>query len=298
MDTDARSFCQRLITAESLAVKLAPPPRHVLSADHETTGPALRLSGPGRPPELAIAHARRVKVPPAVGMSDPVQRGRILHALANHELQAVELFAWAVLAFPETPRPFRRGLLAILGDEQRHCQLYLDCLAPLGVRFGDYPVTGHFWNKIEDVQGPLDFVCTMGLTFENANLDFALEYAREAEKAGDSLTCEALHQVHVDEIRHVRFAWRWLKELPWERPEGQSGPADSSARDPADDSEREPDRDSLWDKYLAHIQFPLGPARARGKSMDRASREAAGLDDEFIQRLETTTPTRPSGAPR
>jgi len=36
------------------------------------------------------------------------------HALANHELQAIELFAWAVLAFPDTPIAFRRGLIAIL----------------------------------------------------------------------------------------------------------------------------------------------------------------------------------------
>jgi IS4 transposase len=27
-------------------------------------------------------------------MRDPAQRARILHALANHELQAAELFAW------------------------------------------------------------------------------------------------------------------------------------------------------------------------------------------------------------
>ena len=30
-------------------------------------------------------------------MRDPAQRARILHALANHELQAIELFAWALL---------------------------------------------------------------------------------------------------------------------------------------------------------------------------------------------------------
>jgi len=30
-----------------------------------------------------------------------MQRALILHALANHELQAIELFAWALLAFTD-----------------------------------------------------------------------------------------------------------------------------------------------------------------------------------------------------
>ena len=45
----------------------------------------------------------------------------------------------------------------------------------------------------------------MGLTFENANLDFAGDYARAARACGDVATADALDQVHADEIRHVHF---------------------------------------------------------------------------------------------
>src|SRR2546430_2292140 len=79
---------------------------------------AIRIAAPGRPTELAIVAGRQARVPPVAGMRDPAQRARILHALANHELQAIELFAWAVLAYPDTPVAFRRGLVAILADEQ------------------------------------------------------------------------------------------------------------------------------------------------------------------------------------
>ena len=65
--------------------------------------PELRLAAPGRPAELAIVPGRHARVPPLAGMRDPAQRARILHALANHELQAIELFAWAVLAYPDAP---------------------------------------------------------------------------------------------------------------------------------------------------------------------------------------------------
>lgn len=261
-----------IVEGRTLAAKLAPLPPGV--AD-DLGAPPRRPSAPGRPPELAIVPARTpaAKVPPVAGMRDPAQRARILHALANHELQAVELFAWALLAFPDAPARFRRGLAAILGDEQRHMQLYVGRLEALGHRFGDFPVTGHFWNHLDQMKDPRGFVCVMGLTFENANLDFARDYARAARAAGDPDTARVLDQVHADEIRHVRFAWRWLET--W-RGRDRSG----------------------WHAYRETLRPPLGPARARGRTLCRESRRAAGLDDEFVDGLAALEGRRPGGAPR
>lgn len=264
-------YARALVLADTLDGKLVPP-GHRLERAVPTPEPE-RLCAPGRPDELRIRPAREVKVPKKAAMANRDQRGRILHALANHELQAVELFAWAVLAFPDMAPGFHNGLLAIIADEQRHMQLYLACMEPLGVRFGDLPVTGHFWNKIAAVETPLQFVCTMGLTFENANLDFANEYAEYARAGGDQAAADALAVVHQDEIRHVRFAWKWLHKLK---------PAEVSA----------------WDAYVANITWPLSPERARGKTFDADSRVAAGLSPEFIERLAAVIPKRPSGAPR
>lgn len=266
---ELRERARRIVEATSLEDKLAPlPPR----LDDSRPGPALRIASPGRPPGLEIASARSVRVPPPAGMRDPAQRVRILHALANHELQAVELFAWALLAFPDAPRLFRRGLAAILGDEQRHFRLYQERLHAHGHRFGDFAVTGHFWNHLGQISSPLAFACIMGLTFENANLDFAQDYARAALAAGDRATAEALARVHRDEIRHVRFAWRWL-----ERWRGEA---------------------AAWEVYRASMAPPLGPARARGRDLCAESRRAAGFDADFIARLAAVEPKRPSGAPR
>jgi len=271
----ARSFAERIVTSDTLAGKLEPPPA-LDDAAFEPRGPEdlapRRIAAPGRPANLPIVPGRQARVPPVAGMRDPSQRARILHALANHELQAIELFAWAVLAFPDTPIAFRRGLLAILADEQRHLGLYLDRLAAHGVAFGDQPVTGHFWNKLDHFAGPCELVCAMNLTFENANLDFAGDYAIAARAAGDRATAEALDQVHADEIRHVHFGWVWLRRF--------TGEADP------------------WQAYLAHVKPPLGPHRARGARFDREARERAGLDAAFIAALEAIAPTRPSGEPR
>jgi uncharacterized ferritin-like protein (DUF455 family) len=222
-------------------------------------GPPQLLAAPGRPATLTIVPARAARVPPLAGMRDPAQRARILHALANHELQAIELFAWALLAFPQAPAAFRRGLVAILADEQRHCALYLDRLAAHGVSFGDHPVSGHFWNKLDHLTSPLSFVCAMGLTFEAANLDFAGDYANAARACGDDDTAAVIDRIHADEIRHVGFGWRWLRRLSGD--------------------------DDPWRAYLAHVQFPLGPRRARGPRLDREARRRAGLSDAFIDQV-------------
>jgi uncharacterized ferritin-like protein (DUF455 family) len=278
-----RDYAEAIVTSGSLDGKLVPPPPaaelgELAERDGAPDAPPVRIAAPGRPANLAIVPGRHARVPPIGGMRDPGQRARILHALANHELQAIELFAWAVLAFPAAPPAFHRGLLAILADEQRHLALYRDRLAAHGVGFGDHPVTGHFWNKLDHLTGPCEFVCAMNLTFENANLDFAGEYAAAARAAGDPATAAALDQVHADEIRHVHFGWVWLRRFT------AGGDGDRSG--------------DAWQAYLAHVRPPLGPARARGTRFDREARRRAGFDEAFIAALEAIAPTRPSGQPR
>lgn len=267
-----RRYALRVVLGTALADKMAPPPEGLELAD---PGEPLIVTAPGRPAELPIVAGRAGRVPPIAGMKDRVQRARILHALANHELQAIELFAWALLAFPQAPEPFRRGLLAIIADEQRHLGLYLDRLAAHRGRFGDHPVTGHFWNKLDHFRTPLRFCCAMGLTFENANLDFAMEYAIAARAAGDEETARVLEVVHEDEISHVRFGWVWMHKLA----------------EPSDASES-------WKLYAANLEWPLSPARARGKTFSAEARRRAGIDEEFIRALEHVEALQPSGQRR
>src|SRR5262245_55942813 len=97
---ELRAYAEAVVRGPALADKLAPPPADLTD---RAPGSPLRLDAPGRTAELAIVAARGARVPPIAGMRDPAQRARILHALWNHELQAVELFAWALLAFPAAP---------------------------------------------------------------------------------------------------------------------------------------------------------------------------------------------------
>lgn len=255
---EIRDFARRIVESPSLLVKLTPPQEELTD---ETPGPPLRPRWPRRPPELEIAR-EPVRMPSVHGLGDPDQRLRILHSLANHELQAAELFAWALLAFPDTPPDFRRGLLKILQDEQRHTRMYIARLEAHGGRFGDHPVSGYFWSKVEDIHTPLDFICAMSLTFENANLDHTTESAAAARAGRDAKTAAVIDQIHCDEIEHVRFGWKWLQIFKG-------------------------DDESSWEAYARSLHWPLRPEKARARRFHPEGRRTAGLDEDFIRRLKT-----------
>ncbi len=256
---EIREYATSIVCGKTLAEKLTRRPEGLTDLDPGPPQPNLR---PARPAELQIIPAIEAPpVPRLPGISNPQQRHRILHAFANHEFQAVELFAWALLAFPDAPSKFRQGVLGILADEQKHFRMYEKRLLDLGVRFGDQPVTGYFWNKIDTVRSPLGFVCAMSLTFENANLDHTENYSREARKGGDESTAVLLEKIQIDEIEHVRFGYKWLMEF------------------------KDPDS-TPWDTYTQNVTWPIRPALARGSIFHEKGRKLAGLHPDFIALLE------------
>lgn len=263
-----REITEAIVLSEDIEFKLAALPDGL---DDSEPGTPLRIENPGRPPNLQIRPISECRVPSVEGYHDPSQRPRILHSFANHELQAVELFAWALRAFPDAPAEYRSGLLEILGEEQRHTRMYIARLRSLGGEIGDYPVSGYFWNKIPQITTALRFVCAMSLTFENANLDHTSESAAEILKAGDAKTASIVEQVHNDEVGHVRFGWQWLGKL------------------------KEPGQ-TMWEAYCENATWPLRPALGLGRVFYPAGRVEAGMDPGFIRRLEKSRENdRPGG---
>ena len=250
-------FAARVLHSPNLEQKLSPPGDNLTDSKPFCGEVAIK---PGRPENLTISPHNQVRIPPLTGLRDPAQKARILHACVNHELQATELYAWAILAFGDAPQMFRKGLQAILLDEQRHTKMYIARMKTLGIALGDYPVTGYFWNKVETFTTPLGFVCAMALTFENANLDHTIDFAEAARQADDSKTAALVDVIHCDEIRHVHFGWKWLQYF------------------------KQP-QETMWEAYCANVSWPLRPLLAKGKNFYREGREKAGLEPEFIRLL-------------
>jgi uncharacterized ferritin-like protein (DUF455 family) len=256
---ELRNFAERVLLSDTLDAKLA----RVKEAftDH-APGAALRVEQPVRPANLQFAPRRTAPaMPHPETFTDPHRRAVAHHILANHELQALEVMAWALLAFPEAPPEFRLGMARIMQDEQRHTQMHLERAAALGLAFGDLPVNCYIWKKAQQFACVLDYLAGLPLTFEGRNLDHTLEFAEHFERAGDAKSAAVMRQIHKDEIEHVAFGYDWLKRL-------------------------KPGSSSTWQAYVNHLHWPLRPEKAVGDAFHRQPREAAGLDAAFIDELQ------------
>jgi hypothetical protein len=177
-------------------------------------------------------------------------------------LLAAELMALALLKFPKAPAAFRLGLAETLREEQRHTRWYLARMRECGVEFGQYPLSGYFWDAVSPMESPLDYVSRLSLTFEQANLDYARHYSRILAEAGDAKSASILRKIYEDEIQHVGYGLHWFRQ--W--------------KDPSE---------SDWGALQKRLPFPLSPSRAKGNrtGFNEEGRRAAGFDEDYIRRL-------------
>jgi uncharacterized ferritin-like protein (DUF455 family) len=244
------------VSTTSLAHKLAPPP---VPAAFEPSPPPRRITAPGRPPELVVG----VRAVRTRGAGSPEARARALHTFFHHELQAAELMLWALLAFPETPREMKQGLVRIALDEVRHMGLYAGALERLGHRIGDFPVRDWFWARVPACESPASFLAVMGLGLESANLERGAAWAARFRAAGDEAGARVQEQVVREELAHVRFGVKWFAHF--------TGGVDFEA----------------WRRALP---APLTPLLLRGQPLDRAARARAGQPEAFVDALAAWEP--------
>ena len=256
---ELREFAEQILFATTLEEKLRRP----ANITDERPGDAIVApAAPGRPALLRFKTkaAARSEFPAVTALEQEHERGRLLHFFANHELLATELMALVLLRFPNAPAAFRRGVLQTLADEQEHTRWYIERMAQSGIQFGELPVSGYFWRAISVMENPIDYVAGLSLTFEQANLDFARQFAQKFEEVGDRVTAQLLEKIYRDEIAHVAYGLKWFRR--WKNP-----------------------NESDWEAFCHQLKFPLSPRRAKGVVLNVEGRRAAGLDPQFISEL-------------
>jgi len=202
---------------------------------------------------------RSAKTPRPGALRRPQARALLCHVFLHHELQAAELLCWALLAFPDTPREFRAGLVAIARDELAHAELYREHLARLGAALEDFPVRDWFWERVPSCERPEEFCALFGMGLEGANLDHASAWAERFRAAGDEAGAAIQERIAREEVAHVRFALHWFEH--W-----------TAGVD--------------FERWRGALPAPLTPVLFRGKSVARELRRRAGMSAEFVDALE------------
>jgi uncharacterized ferritin-like protein (DUF455 family) len=255
---ELRELAIQILSSDTLEGKLANPGEWT---DH-IPGPAIKWEEPSRPPGMGFS--RRIKedkLPPFHEHHAAEKRAICLHRFAGHELLAVEIMAFTLLAFPDAPPSFRLGLAHTLREEQGHVRLYMKHMERLGIQFGDLPLYKHFWKHTPYIQSPMHYVSMMSLTFEMANLDFASMYGKSFTHFEDQESAQLMAKILKDEMTHVKFGWCWLKRF----------------------KETQQTEWDAWKNILASTL--LTPKRAKGFFVHEEPRRQAGIPSDWIIKL-------------
>lgn len=255
---EVREWATRILSADTLEEKLLTPPGPLTDFD---PGPPQFWKEPVRPPGMQFQRrSKKEKLPPLQTLSAKDNRALCLHRFAGHELLAVEIMAHALVAFPEAPSHFRKGVVNTLKEEQYHVRLYIERMRSFGLEFGTLPLYRHFWSHVPFLTSPIRYISVMSLTFEMANLDFAPLYGQAFAQAGDTESALLMGQILEDEIKHVSFGWHWLQRLK------------SPTMLP-------------WEAWTQNLPPRISPDRASGFNLLEEPRKQAGLPQEWIENL-------------
>lgn len=250
---EAKELALKILSSETIADKITTPD---IITDL-SPGEPLFWQEPARASELKFNRRSKKDKLPKTDFTKDENRIMCLHRFAGHELLAVEIMAYALLAFPNAPKTFRKGLIHTLLEEQEHVRLYQHALSHYNVKLGDMPLYKHFWRLTPFMTDESKYVSIVSLTLEMANLDFAPFYGSQFEKAGDTDSSDLMKRIYADEIKHVAFGYGWLKKFK--------------------------DHDLLpHQQWLKNLPELVEPRRAKGPIFNTEGRKKAGLNDEFI----------------
>lgn len=266
---ELQSFAERILLSPSIEAKLEPLNGPVEDRD---PGLAVRIETPARPENLRFAAPRTTpSMPHPLALGEEYKRAVAHHIMANHELQALEVMAWVLLAFPEAPADFRVGLARVMADEQRHTRMHMERALRLGLEFGQLPVNCYIWKQTRSFETLLDYIAVLPLVFEARNLDHTLELEKAFLTVGDPRSAALMRRIHEDEIEHVAFGLHWLRAL------------------------KQP-TETEWEVYCAHLKWPMSATKSYGEEFQRDARLRSGMTDDFIARiqaLQTPPPPHP-----
>jgi uncharacterized ferritin-like protein (DUF455 family) len=151
------------------------------------------------------------------GMSPQSQRER-LHRHMSNELGSLDIAAQCLADYPDAPWELRLELARQAWDESRHVMALYRKLQKLGGRKGEFPIANFEWSVTCSLSSLPARLAIQNRTFEAGQMDLLGSLPKHWREIGDEDAAQTLEAILNDEVHHVRFANRWLKEFVRQEP--------------------------------------------------------------------------------
>lgn len=152
-------------------------------------------------------------LPQKVGLQTSLGQARLLHDLANIELQAMEMGLRTLYEFPKAPKELREQLVDIILDESRHLHLCLDGLQTLGFEWGFAPARTNLWDATSHEDTLLDRILIVHCYLEASGLDSGEWILNKLNGVINREPREIVRTIADEEIGHVQFGLNWFRTL-------------------------------------------------------------------------------------
>lgn len=148
-----------------------------------------------------------------LGLSKSEGQGRLLHDLANIELQAMELAYRSFIEYPEAPKEFREQMADLAIAESKHLELCLDQLENLNFKWGDWPVYLSLWTAVDKQDSLLDRILIVHRYLEASGLDAGVSLLKKLAQCQAPHIEKVVKKITEEEIDHVAFGSRWYRHF-------------------------------------------------------------------------------------
>lgn len=180
---------------------------------------AIRAARAGQGEAVPELPARDIQVlgirdlPPKKGISFVEGQARLLHDLANIELQAMELGFRTLLEFPHLDSKFLDELESLTLGEGHHLSMCLEELSNMGFPWGTWPVHLALWTATSPEDSILDRLLIVHRYQEGGGLDAGETLLRRVREMKLHNIEKILNVIFSEELGHVQFGSYWYKKF-------------------------------------------------------------------------------------
>src|SRR5262252_5557124 len=147
-----------------------------------------------------------------------ISRRQRLHRHMHNEMQTLEIVAQGLADFPDAPWELRMQLARQCWDESRHSAILHRRLREMGGEKGEFPVMNYEWGVTQLLDSLPARLAVQNRTFEGGEMDLLRQQQTMWSAVGDEATASLMDALLADEVHHVRYANRALKQMAQEKP--------------------------------------------------------------------------------